>query len=236
MRISVRQCATRAAQAAGAAVLFAALYAVPASAATPIADEFAQPASPGASQPPLQTLVGVHPAPAAPPEEPPPGGMPPIPDRFAEPIGPFTMFMEVLASASPSENGLLASPGCVTDSVYKRGMKLVFRFEVYDLDNKVRVTSADGSTAQVVLPDGQTLQADFAPRGGPGSDPETAPWTWVAVWQIPTNYPLGPVKYSVEVATPDGRGGAIDPPSLAGQPVQEGAPLFIAGTYPTIIP
>ena len=71
--------------------------------------------------------------------------LPPVPDRFKEPIGPFTMFMEVLASAEPSQFGLIASPGCVTDSVYKRGMKVVFRFELYDLDNKVRVTTADGS-------------------------------------------------------------------------------------------
>jgi hypothetical protein len=117
-----------------------------------------QPALPAQAQ--VQTLVGVLPAPAAPPEAL-PAELPPVPERFMEPIGPFTMYMEVLASASPSENGLLASPGCVSDSVYKRGMKLVYRFEVYDMDNNVRVTSADGSTAHAVLPDGQVLPAYF---------------------------------------------------------------------------
>jgi hypothetical protein len=146
------------------------------------------------------------------------------------------MFMEVVASASPSQAGLLASPGCVSDSVFKRGMKLVFRFEVYDIDNKVRVTPADGSAAQVNLPDGGTLPAIFLPRSAPGDDPSNAPWTWVAVWQIPTDYPLGPVVYSIGVGTPDGREASITPPSFRGQPVQAGAPLVLAGTFPTIIP
>jgi hypothetical protein len=147
------------------------------------------------------------------------------------------MHMEVVASASPSQYGLVASPGCVSDSVYKRGMRVIFRFEVYDLDNKVRVTSADGSTAAVTLPDGTSLPAFFAPRAGPGEDISTAPWTWVTVWQVPPDFPLGPVLYSVDVSTADGRAGSISPPSLVGPPVMPGAPLPpIAGTYPTIIP
>ena len=200
--------------------------------ATATGPAFAQ-AGPTQSGP--QTLVEVRPV-APVPQGPLPPSTPNVPERFAEPLGPFTMFMEVLASASPSEVGLVASPGCVTDSVYKRGMRLVFRFEVYDMDNRVRVTSTDGSTAEVQLPDGTTLPARFAPRGGPGSDPENAPWTWVTVWQIPTDYPLGPVLYSVNVATPDGRAASINPPSLAGQPVLPGAPLMVAGTFPSIIP
>jgi len=190
-----------------------------------------QPAPEGTTQ----TLVGVHPAPAV-PALPPITNPPMPPDSYSQPVGPFTMFMEVLASASPSANGLLAAPGCVTDSVYKRGMKLVFRFEVYDMDNKVRVTDADGSTAIVHVPNGPDLQADFLPRGAPGTNDPNAPWTWVAVWQIDPNYPLGPVMYNVEVATPDGRDGMITPPSIPGQPVQPGVPLMVAGTYPTIIP
>jgi hypothetical protein len=220
-------------RATGVALLLGALGAIPASAATPAGVDAEQPAPPSGNAGPVETLVGVRPTTPAPAGgEVPPGAVPPVPARFAEPIGPFAMFMEVLASAGPSEAGLIASPGCVTDSVYKRGMKVVFRFEVYDLDNKTRVTSADGSTAQVTLPDGTALPAVFFPRG----DAEDAPWTWVAVWHIPTDYPLGPVLYSVDVATPDGRAASIAPPSVAGPPVVPGAPLAIAGTFPTIIP
>jgi hypothetical protein len=194
-------------------------------------DAQAQPAPAGSTQ----TLVGVQPAPAV-PALPPLANPPMPPDSYSQPIGPFTMFMEVLASASPSVNGLLAAPGCVTDSVYKRGMKLVFRFEVYDMDNKVRVTDADGSTAVVHIPNGPDLQANFLPRGAPGSSGPDAPWTWVAVWQIDPSYPLGPVMYNVEVQTPDGRDGMIVPPSIPGQTAQPGVPFMVAGTYPTIVP
>jgi hypothetical protein len=197
----------------------------------------AQPGPPGPTGP-VETLVGVTTVPTGPSEGegPPDGMMPPVPARFSEPLGPFAMHVETLASAGPSEYGLLATPGCVSDSVYKRGMKLIFRFEVYDLDNKVRVTSADQSTASVLLPTGETLEAAFFPRAGPGQPIDDAVWTWVAVWQIPPDYPLGPVVYSIDVATPDGRAASLTPPSIAGQPVRPGVPLAVAGTFPTIIP
>jgi hypothetical protein len=219
-----------------AAALLVAVNALPASAAP--AD---QPAAPGqvptgdSSQ--VTTLVGVHPSPAVQPGGPPPAGaLPPVPDRFKEPIGPFSMFMEVLASAEPSQFGELATPGCVTDSVYKRGMKVVFRFELYDMDNKVRLTTADGTKAQVMLPDGTTLPALFLPRGDPSQPIGDAPWTWVTTWHIPPDYPLGSVMYTVDVATPDGRSQTLQPASIPGQPVVPGVPLAIAGTLPTIIP
>lgn len=219
---------------AGVALIAAALGAGTVSAA-PANSALEQPAPPDASQDGSQTLISVGPAPAVPAGGA-PEGLPPVPARFSDPLGPFTMAMEVVASASPSQFGLLASPGCVSDSVFKRGMKLVYRFELYDMDNKVRVTSADGSTAQVNLPDGTAVPAYFLPRGAPGSQVDTAPWMWTAVWHIPTDYALGPVLYNVGVSTGDGRTATLDPTSLAGQPVQPGVPLVIAGTYPTIIP
>ncbi len=215
------------------AALMVAVSALPAAAAP--ADQ-ATP-QPAANQSQVTTLVGVQPAPAVPPSGPPPAGaFPPVPDRYSQPIGPFTMFMEVLASAVPSQFGELATPGCVTDSVYKRGMKVVFRFELYDMDNKVRLTTADGTTAQVTLADGTALPAVFLPRGDPSAPIGDAPWTWVTIWNVPTDYALGPVMYTVDVATPDGRTASITPPSIPGQPVVPGVPLMIAGTYPTIIP
>jgi hypothetical protein len=220
-------------RAAGVALLLAGLSTASASAA-PAANGLEQPAPP-AGQGSAQALVSVGPAPALPASGP-PTGLPPVPDRFSEPLGSFTMDMEIVASASPSAVGLLASPGCVSDSVFKRGMRLVFRFEVYDMDNKVRITSTDGSTTQINLPDGSTMPAYFRPRGGVGTDPGTANWMWTTVWQIPIDYPLGPVLYSVDVSTPDGRVATLNPPSLAGQPVQPGVPLAVAGTFPTIIP
>jgi hypothetical protein len=220
-------------RAAGVALLLAALSTASVSAA-PAANGLEQPAPPE-GQGTVQTLVSVGPAPAVPAAGP-PAGLPPVPASLTEPLGPFTMAMEIVASASPSAVGLLASPGCVSDSVFKRGMKLVFRFELYDMDNRVRVTSADGSTAQINMPDGSTMPAYFTPRGPPGTNPDTANWMWTTVWQIPTDYPLGPVLYSVDVAAADGRAATVTPPSLQGQPFRPGVPLGTAGTFPTIIP
>jgi hypothetical protein len=134
-----------------------------------------------------------------------------IPDSYAEPVGPFTLYMEVIAGAGPSQYGLMAAPGCVVSGVMKRGMKLVWRFEVYDLESGRRLTSADDAQVSVQLADGQSLPARFEARGEPGNVPPDAPWTWVAAWSIPLEQPLGPLDYSVAIATPDGRGALIRP-------------------------
>jgi len=126
------------------------------------------------------------------------------------------MYMETVASASPSQYGLIASPGCVLDSVYKRGMKLVFRFELYDMQSGLRLTDRDGSKAEVSLPIGGPIQAVFNQRGPAGAVPPDAPWTWVAVWQIPPDYPLGPAEYAINVTTGDGRTGVLRPSTSGG--------------------
>jgi hypothetical protein len=123
------------------------------------------------------------------------------------------MYMEVLTAGGPSAAGLVASPGCVLDGVYKRGMKLIWRFEVYDQASGMRVTDRDGSYAEMLLPDGSVIPAEFHWRGGPNAPPD-APWTWVAAWDIPVDYPLGTVDYAVTVTTPDGRTGTLRPSRL----------------------
>jgi len=120
------------------------------------------------------------------------------------------MYMDVIATG-PSEYGLFTSPGCILDGVFKRGMKLVWRFEIYDMQTGLRVTDRDGSQAWITLPDGSVAQARFDTRGAPGNVAPDAPWTWVAVWNIPPDYPLGPVPYTVNVQTADGRTGAMQP-------------------------
>lgn len=121
------------------------------------------------------------------------------------------MDMEVLASAAPSQYGLIAAPGCVTDSIYKRGMRLVFRFALTDMDNDRSLTSDDNPTISIQIPNAPALTPQFNPRGAPGTNDPDAPWTWVAVWNIAPDYPLGPVNYSVQVSTPDGRSATLKP-------------------------
>jgi len=190
----------------------------PASAAQ---DEEMQPTgeTPGPQQQGPQPLIQVITLPAVPaggpPPAPPTGAPAPLPAQYAQPVGPFTMYMEVIASG-PSDTGLVTAPGCILDGVFKRGMKLVWRFEVYDMATGVRVTDREGAQVMMNLPDGTSIPARFDQRGGgpSGGPPPDAPWTWVATWMIPTDYPLGPVDYSVTVTTPDGRTGTIQPSTM----------------------
>jgi len=163
-------------------------------------------------------LITVRPGPAVPPGGPPPaeGPLPELPAMYSQPVGPFTMMVDVIATG-PSAYGLFTSPGCILDGVFKRGMKLVWRFEIYDMASGLRVTDRSGAQVRVNLPDGTTAPARFDARGEPGNVAPDAPWTWVAVWNIPLDYPLGPVDYAVNVSTPDGRTGSIQP-SAFGSP------------------
>src|SRR4051794_25813360 len=67
-------------------------------------------------------LISVRPGPAVPPEEPRDLRDVQLPDMYFQPVGPFTMYMNVIATG-PSEYGLFTAPGCVLDSIFKRGMK-----------------------------------------------------------------------------------------------------------------
>jgi hypothetical protein len=100
-------------------------------------------------------------------------------------------------------------PGCVPNSQFKRGAHLVWRFEVFDTSTAKRVTSVDQPTIKVVLPHGEAITARFARRGG------TGPWTWVAAWDIPFDYPLGALDYQIVVNAKDGRTGTFDQDKVA---------------------
>ncbi len=161
-------------------------------------------------------LITVRPGPALPDLPPPelPGELPPLPAAYGQPVGSFTMNMEVLVGGGPSTYGLFAAPGCVLDGVFKRGMKLVWRFEVYDMATGMRLTGREGGQVSIQLPDGSVIPARFEQRGEPGRVAPDAPWTWVAAWNIPLDTPLGPVDYRVIVTTPDGRSAGLTPSAM----------------------
>jgi hypothetical protein len=161
-------------------------------------------------------LITVRPGPALPnlPPPEPPSELLPLPAAYAQPVGPFTMNMEVLVGGGPSIYGLFAAPGCTLDGVFKRGMKLVWRFEVYDMDSRMRLTDREGAEVGIQLPDGTFIPARFEQRGEPGRVAPDAPWTWVAAWNIPLDTPLGPVPYRVIVSTPDGRSAGLAPTAM----------------------
>ncbi len=93
-------------------------------------------------------------------------------------------------------------------------MKLVWRFEIYDMATGLRLTDREGAQVAIRLPDGTAIPARFDQRGEPGRVAPDAPWTWVAAWNIPLDTPLGPVGYTVEVSAPDGRSAALSPAAM----------------------
>jgi hypothetical protein len=129
------------------------------------------------------------------------------------------MYMEVIASAAPSTAGLLAIPGCVVDSVFKRGMRVVFRYSIYDTSSGGKpITDRDGSTTKVQLAANQSVDGFFIPRGAPPAPPD-APWTWAGIWNIPTDFPLGNVTPMISLAS-NGKTATINPADFGAMGIQ----------------
>jgi hypothetical protein len=137
-----------------------------------------------------------------------------VPASYEQPVGPYAMYVEHVAALTPSKYGLIASLGCVQQNVFKRGMKMVFRIEFYDMATGKRVTPQDQAIVKVKLGSGEEIPLSFSRRGGPSGPPD-APWQWVTAWHIPTDYPLGSVDYSVLLTAQNGETTTLKPPVLA---------------------
>ena len=167
----------------------------------------------GGAEPGVTTLIGAQKAPPPPP--PSPGAAPPpartTPASYYEPVGPFFFYVETLTSTGPSKYGFIATIPCIQSGVFKRGMRLVFRFEVLDTSTGKRVTDKDGATVKVRLPHGEEVAARWAIRGAAAALPDSA-WMWDASWDIPPDYPVGRLDYSIAIAAKDGRTATFIPP------------------------
>jgi hypothetical protein len=149
-----------------------------------------------------------------PPPKPKPAMPPPshtTPASYYEPVGPFFFYVETLTSAGPSRYGLVPTVPCVQSGVFKRGMRLVFRYEILDTSTGKRVTDKDGAITKVRLQHGEELTARWAIRGSVAALPDSA-WMWDVAWDIPPDYPVGSLDYTILVTTNDGRTGTFTPP------------------------
>ena len=191
-----------------------------ATAASPVA---ATAASPVAGSTPVLSVRQVPPGPPTPAiaamAATPIAQKPPLPAMFNQPVGQYTLYAETIASAAPSQYGLIASPGCTIDSVFKRGMRMVWRFQIFDTSTGKMVSDRDGATAKIQLPQVGDVNAFFAPRG-PTPPPPDAPWTWAAVWNVPPDYPLGAMPYAIALTTKDGKTTTIKPTDFGAMPPQ----------------
>ena len=147
---------------------------------------------------------------------PPPPGAPPrsphtTPASYYEPVGPFFFYVETLTSTGPSRYGVISTVPCVQSGVFKRGMRLVFRAEILDTSTAKRVTDKDGTTVKVRLQHGEELTARWAIRGSAAALPDSA-WMWDVAWDIPPDYPVGSLDYTIVITAKDGRTATFIPP------------------------
>jgi hypothetical protein len=153
---------------------------------------------------------------APPPPPAPPAGTPArprlaTPASYYEPVSPFFFYVETLTSTGPSKYGFIPTQPCIQSGVFKRGMRLVVRFEILDTSTGKRITDKDGATIKLVLPHGEEIPGRWTIRGGVNALPDSA-WMWDTSWDIPPDYPLGSFDYRITIATKDGRKTTFSPP------------------------
>lgn len=150
-------------------------------------------------------------------EAPPPpsaGGARPTfttPASYYEPVGPFFFYVETLTSTGPSKYGFVPTQPCIQSGVFKRGMRMVVRFEILDTKTGKRVTDKDGANIKLVLPHGEEIPGRWTIRGGAAAMPDSA-WMWDSSWDIPPDYPVGSLDYRITIAAKDGRTATFTPP------------------------
>ncbi|MBI4674088.1 MAG: hypothetical protein HY741_20785 [Chloroflexi bacterium] len=128
-----------------------------------------------------------------------------MPESYTEPVGAYTVYVETLISGKhPSKYGLEPSVGCVVSGVFKRGTKIVWRFELVDTTTGKRLTDKDGATVKIKIPGADDLTGRFSQRAGGAGMPD-APWMWATGWDIPPDYPIGALDYSIVVTNKDGK-------------------------------
>ncbi len=140
------------------------------------------------------------PPPANPPSAPPPA--PPVPDAVKAPVA-FSFYVDTVTSA-PGESQFHVDPtvACAQTNIFKRGMRITWRFMATDDSTGKRITSDDVDSAVVRLATGQEIKASFEPAGPPNV-PDS--WFWHAAWDIPMDYPLGTLNYTIEIKTKSGQ-------------------------------
>jgi len=126
-------------------------------------------------------------------------------------VGPFFFYVETLTSTGPSRYGFIPTVPCIQSGVFKRGMRLVVRFEILDISTGKRVTDKDGATIKLLLPHGEEIPGRWTIRGSAAALADSA-WMWDTSWDIPPDYPVGSLDYRIAVATKDGRKATFTPP------------------------
>lgn len=157
--------------------------------------------------PGVTVLVGAKqvtpPTPAPSPTPPPPGFTPPPPPQpGAAKVVPIYAHIDTV-TAGPNESKFNVDPllSCVKTSMFKRGMHVVWRMELVDTSSGKILQAADIKDAILKLPNGTENKFRYGRHGST----EDAPWFWTTAWDVPPDFPLGVLDYTVTVTTQDGK-------------------------------
>ncbi len=134
----------------------------------------------------------------------PAGAVPPAPPTPPPPEKTDVFLYVDTVTAGNGESKLNIDPNrnCAITGVIKRGMHLVFRMKGADVTTGKTLTTENVKEAIVRIPG----QEDRKMRYGKHADD----WHWGgAAWDVPADYPLGAVDFSVEVTTVDGKKGTF---------------------------
>ncbi len=151
------------------------------------------------------------PTPLPPGYVPPTAPPPPVPsDSFLKPLALYIHADTITSAANESKYNVdatgIPNPSCVQTSVFKRGMHLVWRYEIVDTSTGKRLTDKEVASAAVKLPTGDEIKGRFG-RHGSTAD---APWFWTSSWDVPLDYPLGVLDWSLNVTSKDGKAGTFN--------------------------
>jgi hypothetical protein len=123
---------------------------------------------------------------------------------------PYSVYVEVLTASRQSSFDILATAGCTPASLFVRGQRIVWRYEIIDTSTGKRLTDLDGAKVKIVLPNSVEAAGAFSQRGG--GKLADAPFMWGSNWDIPLDYPLGGIDYKVMITTKDGKSFTWSPP------------------------
>jgi len=137
----------------------------------------------------------------------PPGVTPaPTPTPPAAKVVPLAFYVDTVTSGGgESKYNVNASLSCMRTGVFKRGQAITFRMEVTDTSSGKVLQAADVDTAVLKLPNGENLNFRYGRHGATA----TAPWFWAVRWDIPADYPLGYINYTIDVTTKSGKSGTF---------------------------
>ena len=127
---------------------------------------------------------------------------PPPPQPLAPEVK--ALFLDVkTVTAGPGESQFKvdADKYCAVSSTFKRGMHVVWLMEAYDAATGKELQTADVKEAVLKLPTGESANFRYGRHGAT----EDSPWFWSTAWDVPMNYPLGVLDYTVEVTTVVGK-------------------------------